>query len=65
MACGGCGARRAAAKGAAPGAVVQYRVTWGDGSDEKFSTYSEARLAMGRQTDQAKRRGMRITNATA
>lgn len=65
MACGGCGARRAAAKGAAPGAKVQFRVTWGDGSNEMFESYPKARLAMGQQADQAKRKGMRVTNATA
>jgi hypothetical protein len=64
LSCGGCGAKRAAANKAAGGAgkVTKYRITWGDGSNDLFDTYSAARLAMGDQKDVTKRRGMRVTS---
>lgn len=64
MACGGCGARRAAQNKAAGGAgkVTKYRVTWGDGSNDLFAAYSEARMAMGTEKDATKRKGMRVTS---
>ena len=64
MACGGCGARRAAQNKAAGGAgtVTKYRVTWGDGSKDLFDSFPEARLAMGNQADATKRKGMRATS---
>ncbi len=64
MACGGCGARRAAQNKAAGGAgkVTKYRVTWGDGTSELMDRYQDARLAMGNQKDATKRKGMRVTS---
>lgn len=60
MACGGCGARRDAAKTAADGKITKYVVTWGDGTTEEHATLPMARVAMSQQTDNAKRRRMRV-----
>lgn len=59
MACGGCGARRKATADAS-GKRTQYVVTWGDGTREPFDTIPMARVAMARETDPAKRRGMHM-----
>ena len=61
MACGGCGARRAQRAGAAAGTETKYRITWGDGSTSVEDSVPAARLAMGKQSDSAKRKGMRMT----
>ena len=61
MACGGCGANRAARMAAADGKVTKYRVTWGDGTSTLEETLVAARLAMGKQSDPVLRRGMRMT----
>jgi hypothetical protein len=61
--CGGCGARRAARAGTPEsGKVTKYRITWGDGATAVHASYTEARLAMGRESDPVKRRGMRVTS---
>jgi hypothetical protein len=60
MACGGCGARRAARSVGGDGKVTEYKVTWGDGSTNQYASLGEARLAMGAQSDDKKRRGMRV-----
>jgi hypothetical protein len=38
-----------------------YVVTWGDGKREEFKTVPAARVAMSKETDPAKRRGMSMT----
>lgn len=62
MGCGGCQAARDARKGvSADGKKSAYRVTWGDGVREDFDSLPGARMAMGAQSDPAKRRAMRMT----
>lgn len=58
--CGGCGQRRqkAAAEG---GRKTVYVVTWGDGKRDQFDTIPMARVAMAKEEDTAKRRGMHMT----
>lgn len=60
MACGSCGQRRqkAASEG---GRQTVYVVTWGNGEREDFKTIPAARVAMAKETDAAKRRGMHMT----
>lgn len=60
MACGSCGGARkkAAAEG---GRQTVYVVTWGSGAREEFKTIPAARVAMAKETDPAKRRGMSMT----
>lgn len=60
MACGGCGQRRAKVL-AEGGRKTVYIVTWGNGVREEFDTIPMARVAMSRETDAAKRRGMSMT----
>lgn len=63
MACGGCGARRAARAGSDGVAkVTKYRITWGDGTSELVDSYPEARKAMTLEKSATKRRGMRVTS---
>lgn len=61
MACGGCGANRKKQASAADGRKTVYVVTWGDGSREQHDTIPMARVAMAKETDPAKRRGMHMT----
>jgi hypothetical protein len=65
MACGGCGQRRAKQTSAADGRKTVYVVTWGDGTREDFATTPMARVAMAKQDDPAKRRGMHMTTKRA
>lgn len=63
MACGGCAAKRnarVAGMSGNDGKVTKYKVTWGDGSADTYDDYSAARLAMGGEKEDRKRRGMRI-----
>lgn len=59
MACGSCGQRRqkAAAEG---GRKTVYVVTWGDGERSQYDTIPMAKVAMSKETDQARRRGMHM-----
>ena len=61
MACGGCGQRRAKQASAADGRKTVYVVTWGDGERSDYATVAMARVAMAKETDAAKRRGMHMT----
>lgn len=60
MACGSCGQRRAKQASAADGKKTVYVVTWGDGERSQYDTIPKARVAMAKETDQARRRGMHM-----
>lgn len=60
MACGSCSGARSKT-GAAGSVRSVYVVTWGDGKREEFKTVPAARVAMSKEADPAKRRGMSMT----
>lgn len=63
--CGGCGQRRAKQASAADGRKTVYVVTWGDGEREDFDTIPMAKVAMSKETDPARRRGMHMATKRA